>query len=225
MDRTARGLGVIDWQRAWRDRFGARWHYAYGGWVRTRRGAEASESGGYAKRTVPAIRAGVRRMRPIRKHFMVQVFPLTAMHLMGNKRPPGQKLVQAKDAKNGVPLGKSYDQHDPHVQLRMLTESNITGGFKKGWYPFDESLGKAGESFAIELREVRNTSAHNGSFSDDDAYGHWTPLVDDMVFVSTTAFLLVYCSGTGTARWVPGRRGRRLRGRKAARRRKKRQSC
>lgn len=31
--------------RAWRDRFGARWHFAYGGWVRTPQGAEASVFG------------------------------------------------------------------------------------------------------------------------------------------------------------------------------------
>lgn len=28
--------------RAWRDRFNARWHYAYGGWIRTRPRDEAS---------------------------------------------------------------------------------------------------------------------------------------------------------------------------------------
>ncbi|BCI82288.1 MULTISPECIES: Swt1 family HEPN domain-containing protein [Mycolicibacterium] len=80
------------------------------------------------------------------------------------------KLVQNKDSKNGAPSTKTYEPLDPQVQLRMLTEGNITGGFRKGWYPFNEALGKAGESFAIELREARNTWAHNGSFSDDDAY-------------------------------------------------------
>ena len=79
-------------------------------------------------------------------------------------------LVQGKDLKNGVPGGKLYDPLDPQVQFRMLTESNITGGYKQGWYPFNQTLGKAGESFAIELREVRNNWAHNGTFSDDDAY-------------------------------------------------------
>jgi predicted AAA+ superfamily ATPase len=81
------------------------------------------------------------------------------------------KLVQGKDLKNGAPADKKYDPLDPQVQLRMLTESNITGGYKKQWYPFNDSLGKAGESFAIELREVRNKWAHNaGTFTDDDAY-------------------------------------------------------
>ncbi|WP_326545189.1 DUF499 domain-containing protein [Mycolicibacterium sp. ND9-15] len=81
------------------------------------------------------------------------------------------KLVQGKDLKNGVPSTKTYEPLDPQVQFRMLTEANITGGYRKGWYPFDEALGKAGKSYAIELREVRNTWAHHGStFSDDDAY-------------------------------------------------------
>lgn len=80
------------------------------------------------------------------------------------------KLVQAKDVKNGAPSEKVYDPLDPQVQFRILTEGNITTGFKSGWYPFNKALGKAGESFAIELREVRNAWAHNGTFSDDDAY-------------------------------------------------------
>lgn len=80
------------------------------------------------------------------------------------------KLVQAKDVKNGATGDKTYDPIDPQVQFRILTEGNITSGFKAGWYPFNKALGKAGESFAIELREVRNSWAHNGTFSDDDAY-------------------------------------------------------
>ena len=80
------------------------------------------------------------------------------------------KLVQGKDLKNGVPAGKTYDPLDPQVQFRMLTEGSITSGFKQGWYPFNKALGRAGETFASELREVRNEWAHNGSFTDDDAY-------------------------------------------------------
>jgi len=80
------------------------------------------------------------------------------------------KLVQGKDLKNGAPAGKSYDPLDPQVQFRLLTEGNITGGFKQGWYPFKQAIGRAGETFASELREVRNEWAHNGTFTDDDAY-------------------------------------------------------
>ena len=80
------------------------------------------------------------------------------------------KLVQAKDSKNGANSGKAYDPLDPQLQFRMLTERNITSGFQPGWFPFADSLGRAGDTFASELREVRNTWAHNGTFSDDDAY-------------------------------------------------------
>src|SRR4051812_47603158 len=40
------------------------------------------------------------------------------------------KLVQAKDLKNGVSAGKIYDPRDPQVQFRILTERNITAGYK-----------------------------------------------------------------------------------------------
>lgn len=80
------------------------------------------------------------------------------------------QLVASKDQKSGAPSTKTYDPLDPQVQLRMLTEANITSGFKTGWYPFRDKLGRAGESYVTELREVRNTWAHNGTFTDDDAY-------------------------------------------------------
>ena len=79
------------------------------------------------------------------------------------------KLVATKDAKKGI-TGKTYEPLDPQVQLRMLTESNITAGFKSGWYPFNDTLGRAGEAFASELKGTRDSWAHAGTFSDDDAY-------------------------------------------------------
>lgn len=79
-------------------------------------------------------------------------------------------LVLAKDVKNGAPATKQYDPLDPQVQFRMLTEGNITSGYRPRWYPFSEAIGRAGESYAIELREVRNAWAHNKPFTDDDAY-------------------------------------------------------
>ncbi|MGN7246938.1 Swt1 family HEPN domain-containing protein [Janibacter anophelis] len=78
-------------------------------------------------------------------------------------------LVKAKDAKNGAPPGKVYDPLDPHVQLRMLSE-NITGQAKPGWFPFNDVLSRAQQSYATELRDVRNSWAHNGTFTNDDAY-------------------------------------------------------
>ena len=76
------------------------------------------------------------------------------------------QLVASKDNH----AGKVYDPLDPQVQLRMLTESGITTNVKPRWYPFSDTLGRAGEAFATELRTARNTWAHNGSFTDDDAY-------------------------------------------------------
>lgn len=78
-------------------------------------------------------------------------------------------LVKLRDEANGA-SGKTYDPRDPQVQFRMLTEGRITAGFKPGWFPFRDSLGRTGETYASELRETRNTWAHNGSFTDDDAY-------------------------------------------------------
>jgi len=78
-------------------------------------------------------------------------------------------LVAAKDERNGR-YGNTYDPLDPQVQFRMLLEGNITAGLKPGWYPFNNTLGKAGDAFATELQQVRNSWAHNGSFTDDDAY-------------------------------------------------------
>ena len=77
-------------------------------------------------------------------------------------------LVEAKDTKNGI-TGKRYSATDPQVQLRMLTE-NIPHQVKPGWFPFDGQLSPLHKAYAGELRDVRNKWAHNGSFSDDDAY-------------------------------------------------------
>lgn len=80
------------------------------------------------------------------------------------------ELVRGKDVKNGASATKTYDALDPQVQFRMLTEGNITSGYKPGWYPFNQVVGRTGETFASELREVRNDWAHNATFTDDDAY-------------------------------------------------------
>ncbi|WP_286959336.1 DUF499 domain-containing protein [Arsenicicoccus sp. UBA7492] len=78
-------------------------------------------------------------------------------------------LVRAKDEARGIE-GKLYDPLDPQTQFRMLTEATITRHHREGWFPFSDALGRAGETYASELRRVRNDWAHNGSFTDDDAY-------------------------------------------------------
>ena len=77
-------------------------------------------------------------------------------------------LVAARDFKKGIE-GKNYDARDIQVQMRMLTES-IAHQVKPGWYPFDGKLSRPQQSYASELREVRDSWAHMKSFTDDDAY-------------------------------------------------------
>ncbi len=77
-------------------------------------------------------------------------------------------LVALKDQQKGI-TDRTYERMDPQVQLRIVTE-NIPNQVRQGWYPFSDALGRVGQGFARELREARNTWAHNGSFSDDDAY-------------------------------------------------------
>lgn len=79
------------------------------------------------------------------------------------------KLVQLWDKEKGFDGSREYSTNDPQVQLRMITE-NIPAKLKKGWYPFSDALGRVGQSYTTELRDVRNDWAHNGSFTDDDTY-------------------------------------------------------
>ncbi|MGM0931148.1 MAG: Swt1 family HEPN domain-containing protein [Actinomycetota bacterium] len=91
--------------------------------------------------------------------------------VLSPQMPAGQdwtELVALKDGKNGI-TGKSYSRLDPQLQLRMLTE-NIPHQVKPGWYPFDGLLSQVHKSYASELRDARNSWAHNASFTDDDGY-------------------------------------------------------
>jgi predicted AAA+ superfamily ATPase len=81
--------------------------------------------------------------------------------------PQGQDwtwLLASRDAVNGV-TGKTYSRTDPQNQLRVLTERLGSLGF-----PFGPQLSRAEQNLAGELRGVRDTWAHRGSFSPDDAY-------------------------------------------------------
>ena len=78
------------------------------------------------------------------------------------------KLVELKDTRAGV-TGRKYSPLDPQLSLRMLTEK-IPHQVRPGWYPFDGHLSRQQESYASELREVRNAWAHGDAFNDDDAY-------------------------------------------------------
>lgn len=65
-----------------------------------------------------------------------------------------------KDSAKTGSSQKAYEKHDPQIQLRALTEF----GFN-----FKDSLSRAEQAFAAELREARNLWAHNEPFSSDDA--------------------------------------------------------
>lgn len=79
-------------------------------------------------------------------------------------------FVRLKDESNEI-RGRDYSRLDPQVQLRMLTE-NIPQSLRKGWYPFRDSLGRVGQTYCSELRDVRNAWAHNETFTEDDTYRH-----------------------------------------------------
>ncbi|MBJ2329795.1 DUF499 domain-containing protein [Schaalia cardiffensis] len=74
---------------------------------------------------------------------------------------PWEDLLAAKD---GI-TGKTYDPGDLHCQLRIVTEHMGDLGFL-----FNDSLSRAEQNLAQELRDVRNAWAHGVQFSSDDAY-------------------------------------------------------
>lgn len=66
--------------------------------------------------------------------------------------------AQKDAAKTGGAI-KTYEKHDPQVQLRAITEFG---------YDFKGLLSRAEQAFATELREARNQWAHNEPFTSDD---------------------------------------------------------
>lgn len=78
------------------------------------------------------------------------------------------QLVQVRDESRGI-SGKTYKPEDLQVQLRFITEG-ISNQVKPGWWPFRGHLTRVQESYASELRDMRDNWAHGKSFRDDDAY-------------------------------------------------------
>lgn len=81
--------------------------------------------------------------------------------------PPGTDwvdLLRAKDAANGR-RGGEYQSRDLALMLRAMTERLGDLG-----YPFNRAMPRQAEIYAKELREVRNTWAHTGEFSDAETY-------------------------------------------------------
>ena len=70
------------------------------------------------------------------------------------------EVIEKRDeTKNGIK--KNYVKEDPAVQLKVITEE---------WRVFAKVLSRAQQSLASELREVRNSWAHNKKFDNDDTY-------------------------------------------------------
>ena len=69
-------------------------------------------------------------------------------------------IMEAREqTKNGG--AKKFAVNDPGFLLRVITED---------WRVFKDHLSRVEQSFASELRDVRNRWAHNDSFSGDDTY-------------------------------------------------------
>jgi len=78
----------------------------------------------------------------------------------GNAGGDWVRLLEARDT---AKLGKAvtHSESDPAVLLRVLTEE---------WRVFKDDLSRVEQSFASELRDVRNKQAHGHAFTADDTY-------------------------------------------------------
>ena len=73
-------------------------------------------------------------------------------------------VIRAKDEANGRRVGE-YASRDVALLLRSMTERLGSLGF-----PFTRHMPRQAESYARELRSVRNNWAHNGEFTPSEAY-------------------------------------------------------
>lgn len=92
-------------------------------------------------------------------------------YVLAKEMPAGQDWIDLLSAKDSARSGakRTLDRSDPQNGLRMITEQ-IPNQIKRGWYPYKDHLSRSEQSWAVELRDIRNTWAHNGSFTADDAY-------------------------------------------------------
>jgi hypothetical protein len=74
------------------------------------------------------------------------------------------ELLRRRDAGAGRQMG-SYKSGDLSLMLRAMTERLGEYGF-----PFNRHLSRAGQTYASELRDVRNRWAHNHAFTEAEAY-------------------------------------------------------
>ena len=81
--------------------------------------------------------------------------------------PPGlewTEVLRRKDIAAGRRVGM-YRNRDLSLMLRAMTERIGDLG-----YPFSQYLPRQGQSYASELRDVRNRWAHNETFTPAEAY-------------------------------------------------------
>ncbi|MBS7547016.1 Swt1 family HEPN domain-containing protein [Dietzia massiliensis] len=80
-------------------------------------------------------------------------------------------IMENVDLKKGLVRPGDYTANDPSVALNFITEK-YTAKFKTGWYPLGKKLSRSQEALASELRDTRNTWAHEVAkgFTNDDAY-------------------------------------------------------
>jgi len=82
---------------------------------------------------------------------------------MSAAAPAGRDWVEMLAARDSAKFGtqKKYSKSDPQLLLRAITED---------WRAFTEHLSRVEQSFASELRGVRDDWAHGDAFSADDTY-------------------------------------------------------
>ena len=83
--------------------------------------------------------------------------------VMSTGSPAGEKWIQLLEARDSDKFGgpRTLNKSDPQLLLRVLTEE---------WRAFKDRLSRTEQAFASELREVRNSWAHNDPFNPDDTY-------------------------------------------------------
>jgi hypothetical protein len=88
-------------------------------------------------------------------------------HVFAQALPPNvswTELLRRKDAVAGRQM-RTYRTQDLSLMLRAMTERLGDYG-----YPFNGHMDRSGQSYASELRQVRNRWAHNETFTAPEAY-------------------------------------------------------
>lgn len=77
-------------------------------------------------------------------------------------------VLETVDIQKGRSINH-YSRTDPLCSLRFITDG-VTGRYHNGWYPLNDYLRRSDDALASELRDTRNSWAHNSAFSADDTY-------------------------------------------------------